>query len=96
MVLEVYYAQKELAIILGIFKGATFMHQQKHVMNANLVTILFILDYEKDGDVCSYSPPSDYSGCCSKYNPSGTCEECASGLALINGKCEDIQVPGCI
>ncbi len=69
---------------------------QKHVMNASLVTLNLILDYVQDGDICSYSPPIDNSGCCKKYKPSGTCEDCASGLALIDGKCEDIQIPGCI
>ena len=43
-------------------------------MNVNLVSLILILDYVKNGDVCSYSPPNDYSGCCKKYKTSGGCD----------------------
>jgi hypothetical protein len=49
------------------------------------------------GNICVYSPPSDYSGCCISYDGvTGSCTQCANGLSLVSGKCQDWKVVGCL
>jgi hypothetical protein len=44
-----------------------------------------------------YSPPVDYSGCCVNFNTvTGMCTQCADGLSLIGGKCQDRKIIGCL
>jgi hypothetical protein len=55
------------------------------------------LDYIQTSNTCIYSPPTDYSGCCLTFNSvTGLCTQCANGLSLINGKCQDIKITGCL
>lgn len=63
----------------------------------NSVSLLSNIDYVKNGNVCVYSPPNDYSACCKAYDSNtGLCTQCANGLSLVDGKCQDRKIVGCL
>ena len=62
-----------------------------------LVQYIFpYLDYIKSGNFCDYSPTPNSDNCCEKFSQSGQCGQCASGLALVSGDCQEVKIPGCL
>lgn len=53
-------------------KDAWHTYLQLPALNANIVTYHDNVDYVKNGNICTYSPPTDNSDCCKSYvYPSG-------------------------